>query len=67
MSLDMEDDELKSELQIGMGGGLLNELIERIELKRACLSDRNESLGCEKIENLKMYVYSSVRYKVKSY
>jgi hypothetical protein len=58
--IEMSDLELKTELQIGMGGNLLNELVDRMELKIDCLKAENVSKKCSALRNLKTYVYSSV-------
>ncbi|KAI6184309.1 Histidine phosphatase superfamily, clade-2-containing protein [Aphelenchoides bicaudatus] len=57
--IDTSDLELKRELQIGMGGNLLNELVDRMELKIACLNEQKKSKKCSAIQKLKTYVYSS--------
>lgn len=56
----MKDEKLKIELQTAMGGSLINELIDRIEKKIACLNVQNQTGECRKIQRLKSYVYSSV-------
>jgi hypothetical protein len=58
--IEMNDFELKTELQIGMGGNLLNELVSRMESKVDCLREKNTSKECSTLHKLKAYVYSSV-------
>lgn len=62
----MQDPELKIELKIGMGGGLLNELVDRMTLKIKCLdmtkNTNNTNNECKDLQELKMYTYSSVSF-----
>lgn len=60
--IEMKDLELKKELQIGMGGNLLNELLDRMESKIGCLNAQNASKECTTLHSQKVYVYSSVSF-----